>query len=54
MSNRSKDKMMKDFDELTKRNFSNADDEEIYMVPVPGLPNNLDAGVEDGFIVITR
>jgi len=54
MGGKSKDKMMKDFDEITKRSFSNAEDEEFYMVPVPGLPDDLSAGVDEGFICLMR
>lgn len=46
--------MMKHFDEFLKRTFSDDEDEDIFSCPIPGVPDNPEAGVEDGFFVLTR
>lgn len=44
---------LKNWDEQVKRNFQGDDDSEEVPVPFPGLPDNEEAGVEDGFLMLT-
>lgn len=49
--------MLKHFDEFLKRTFSDEDedeDEDIFSCPIPGVADNEEAGVEDGFFILTR
>ena len=45
---------MTSFDEDVKRSFSDDEDEEIFTVPITGVRDNEDAGIEGGFFVMTR
>lgn len=47
-------KMMKEFDERLKRVFKDCEDNETMDCEVPGLPDDSDKGVEDGFLEISR
>jgi len=47
-------KMMKEFDERLKRAFKDCEDNNIMDCEVPGLPDDEDKGIEDGFLEITR
>lgn len=46
--------MMKHFEEFLKRSFSNSEDDDIFSCPIPGVPDDPIARVEDGCFVLTR
>ncbi|KAF8469761.1 hypothetical protein BDZ91DRAFT_720982 [Kalaharituber pfeilii] len=46
--------MMKEFDEGLKRRFKDCDEQEVMDCPVPGLLDNAETGIEDGFLEIHR
>lgn len=47
-------KMMKEFDERLKRTFQDIEDQEVMDCEVPGLPDDPQTRVEDGFVEIDR
>lgn len=42
------------FEEFLKRSFTNSDDDDIFSCPIPGVPDDAFAGVEDGCFVLER
>lgn len=46
--------MFKYFEEFLKRTFSDDEDEDVFSCPIPGIVDNPAAGVESGFLVLTR
>jgi len=46
--------MMKEFNDSLKRNFTDSKDEDIFTCPIPGVADDITAGIEDGMLVILR
>jgi len=46
--------MIKEFNDSLKRNFTDSEEEELFTCPIPGVPDDSTAGIEDGMFVICR
>lgn len=46
--------MQKGFDEFLLRIFSDSEDDELFSVPVPGVPDSPNFLVEDGCLMLSR
>ena len=46
--------MVKEFNDSLKRNFTDSEDEDLFTCPIPGIADDIEAGVEDGLFVISR
>ncbi|RPA91803.1 actin-like ATPase domain-containing protein [Choiromyces venosus 120613-1] len=46
--------MMKQFNDILKPGFTDSEDEDIFTCSIPGVADDADAGIEDGFFVIDR
>lgn len=46
--------MLKDFEQSLKRSFTDSEYDEIFYCSVGGLPDNLEMGIEDGGLTLTR
>ncbi|RPA90385.1 hypothetical protein L873DRAFT_1718078, partial [Choiromyces venosus 120613-1] len=46
--------MMNEFNDTLKRDFTDSENEDIFTCPTPGVVNDANAGIEDGFFVIER
>ena len=46
--------MVKEFNDSLKRNFSDSEDEDLFTCPIPGIADDIEAGIEDGLFVISR
>lgn len=49
-----RNRMMKAFEEDLKPSFSNSEDEDFFICPIGGVPDDSKAGIEDGGFVMTR
>lgn len=46
--------MMKHFEDTLKRSFADDEGTNTFYCPVPGMVDNAQAGVEDGFLSVSR
>lgn len=46
--------MLKEFEEVLKRSFSNSEHDDIFTCPIGGIPDDSAAGIEDGGLIMTR
>lgn len=46
--------MMKEWEEVLKREFSNSEEDDIFSCPIGGIPDDIEMGIEDGAFIITR
>lgn len=46
--------MMNYFEEFLKRSFTNSEDDDIFSCPIPGVLDDVVAGIEDGCFVLER
>lgn len=54
MKTRSLNRMLREFDQSLKRNFTNAEDDDEFVCTAGGLPDKLEAGIEGGEFTFTR
>lgn len=46
--------MVKEWEEVLKREFSNSEEDDIFSCPIGGIPDDIEMGIEDGAFIITR
>lgn len=49
-----RNRMLREFEEVLKRSFSNDEDEDIFTCSIGGLADDPVAGIEDGGLILTR
>lgn len=54
MKSATKNRMMKEWEEVLKREFSNSEEDDIFSCPIGGIPDDVEMGIEDGAFIITR
>lgn len=46
--------MMKEWEEVLKRSFSNSEEDDVFSCPIGGVPDDRKTGIEDGGFIVTR
>lgn len=54
MKTATRNRMLNEWEQVLKREFSNSEEDDIFSCPIGGIPDDPEIGIEDGAFIITR